>query len=144
MQGLNVAAGRVTYARRMDQGLEHTPAAGGAASGCRRGVGARGGERPRAPADGERRVSPPPASPIAGAREGADRSCVPLSCSRVVAAALLLALAALAPAAHAADRAFQPRWAKTVHGTITAVGNTNLTCPPAAANCVAAKSGSPR
>ena len=66
----------------------------------------------------------------------------PTALTRVV-AVVLLALAALAPAAHAADRAFQPRWAKTVHGTITAVGNTSLTCPPAAANCAAAKNGSP-
>src|SRR5258707_2014 len=53
-----------------------------------------------------------------------------------------LALALLAAPAHAADAPFTPRFATTVHGTITAVGNTVMTCPIAAANCAAARNGS--
>jgi hypothetical protein len=53
-----------------------------------------------------------------------------------------LALALAAAPAHAADVAFAPRYATTVHGTVTAVGNTLMTCPIGAANCAAARNGS--
>jgi hypothetical protein len=53
-----------------------------------------------------------------------------------------LALALVAAPAHAADAPFTPRFATTTHGTITAVGNTLMTCPIAAANCAAARGGS--
>ncbi len=52
-----------------------------------------------------------------------------------------LALALLAAPARAADAPFAPRFATTVRGDITAVGNTLMTCPIAAANCAAARGG---
>jgi hypothetical protein len=52
-----------------------------------------------------------------------------------------LAFALAAAPAYAADTQFTPRYATTVHGTITAVGNTLMTCPIAAANCAAARNG---
>ena len=52
-----------------------------------------------------------------------------------------LALALVAAPAHAADTPFAPRFAQTVRGAVTAVGNTSMTCPAAAANCAAAQGG---
>ena len=52
-----------------------------------------------------------------------------------------LALALVAAPAHAADTPFAPRFAQTVRGDVTAVGNTSMTCPAAAANCAAAQGG---
>ena len=54
-----------------------------------------------------------------------------------------LALALMAAPAHAADAPFTARFAQTAHGDITAVGNTSMTCPAAAANCAAAQGGAP-
>jgi hypothetical protein len=59
--------------------------------------------------------------------------------ARLLGAALALALTA-APA-HAADTPFAPRFAQTARGDVTAVGNTSMTCPAAAANCAAAQGG---
>jgi hypothetical protein len=52
-----------------------------------------------------------------------------------------LALALVAAPAHAADTPFAPRFAQTARGDVTAVGNTSMTCPAAAANCAAAQGG---
>src|SRR3954464_12024908 len=52
-----------------------------------------------------------------------------------------LALALMAAPAHAADAPFAPRFAQTAPGDVTAVGNTSMTCPAAAANCAAAQGG---
>jgi hypothetical protein len=52
-----------------------------------------------------------------------------------------LALALMAAPAHAADAPFAPRFAQTARGDVTAVGNTSMTCPAAAANCAAAQGG---
>jgi hypothetical protein len=52
-----------------------------------------------------------------------------------------LALALTAAPAHAADTPFAPRFAQTARGDVTAVGNTSMTCPAAAANCAAAQGG---
>jgi Protein of unknown function (DUF3344)/Ig domain of plant-specific actin-binding protein len=52
-----------------------------------------------------------------------------------------LALALVAAPARAADAPFTPRFATTVRGDVTAVGNTLMTCPIAAANCAAARNG---
>ena len=54
-----------------------------------------------------------------------------------------LALALMAAPAHAADTPFAPRFAQTARGDVTAVGNTSMTCPAAAANCAAAQGGAP-
>ena len=56
--------------------------------------------------------------------------------------ALLAALFVAAPA-HAADTPFAVRYAQTLHGNLSAVGNTLMTCPSAATHCAAAQSGSP-
>src|SRR4029079_15248711 len=56
--------------------------------------------------------------------------------------ALLTTLVVAAPA-HAADTPFSVRYAQTLHGNLSAVGNTLMTCPTAASNCAAARSGSP-
>src|SRR5262245_18090818 len=56
--------------------------------------------------------------------------------------ALLVALLVAAPA-HAADTPFSVRYAQTLHGNLSAVCNTLMTCPSAASNCAAARSGSP-
>jgi hypothetical protein len=56
--------------------------------------------------------------------------------------ALLATLLVAAPA-HAADAPFSVRYAQTLHGNLGAVGNTLMSCPTAAANCAAARSGSP-
>jgi hypothetical protein len=55
--------------------------------------------------------------------------------------ALFATLVVAAPA-HA-DAPFSVRYAETLHGNLSAVGNTLMTCPTAAANCAAARSGSP-
>jgi hypothetical protein len=52
-----------------------------------------------------------------------------------------LALALMAAPAHAADTPFAPRFAQTARGDVTAVGNTSMSCPAAAANCAAAQGG---
>jgi hypothetical protein len=54
-----------------------------------------------------------------------------------------LALALMAAPAHAADAPFTARFAQTARGDVTAVGNTSMTCPAAAANCAAAQGGAP-
>jgi hypothetical protein len=59
--------------------------------------------------------------------------------ARLLCATLALALLA-APAAHAADTPFSARFAQTVRGDVTAVGNTLLTCPASAA-CTTAQNG---
>ena len=51
----------------------------------------------------------------------------------------VLALALLAAPAYAADAPFTPRFAQTVRGDISAVGNTLLTCPVATAGCTNAQ-----
>jgi hypothetical protein len=56
--------------------------------------------------------------------------------------ALLAALLVAAPA-HAADAPFSLRYAETLHGNLSAVGNTLMSCPTGASNCAAARSGSP-
>jgi len=56
--------------------------------------------------------------------------------------ALLAALFVAAPA-HAADTPFSVRYAQTLHGNLSAVGNTLMSCPTGARNCAAARSGSP-
>ena len=55
--------------------------------------------------------------------------------------ALLTGLLAAAPA-HAADTSFSLRYAQTLHGNLSAVGNTLMSCPTAATNCAAARAGS--
>ena len=55
--------------------------------------------------------------------------------------ALLATLLVAAPA-HAADAPFSLRFAQTLHGNLGALGNTLMTCPSAASNCAAARSGS--
>jgi hypothetical protein len=55
--------------------------------------------------------------------------------------ALLAALFVAAPAA--ADAPFSLRYAQTLHGNLSAVGNTLMSCPTAASNCAAARGGSP-
>jgi hypothetical protein len=57
--------------------------------------------------------------------------------------ALLATLLLIAAPAHAADTPFSVRYAQTLHGNLSAIGNTLMTCPTAAANCAAARSGSP-
>ena len=59
-----------------------------------------------------------------------------------LAIALLATLVVAAPA-QAADTPFSVRYAQTLHGNLSAIGNTLMTCPTAAANCAAARSGSP-
>jgi hypothetical protein len=54
----------------------------------------------------------------------------------------LLAMLLVAAPAHA-DAPFSLRYAQTLHGNLGAVGNTLMTCPTAAGNCAAARSGSP-
>jgi hypothetical protein len=56
--------------------------------------------------------------------------------------ALLAALLVAAPA-QAADAPFSLRYAQTLHGNLSAVGNTLMSCPTGASNCAAARSGSP-
>jgi hypothetical protein len=56
--------------------------------------------------------------------------------------ALLGALFVAAPA-HAADAPFSLRYAQTLHGNLSSVGNTLMSCPTGASNCAAARSGSP-
>jgi curli biogenesis system outer membrane secretion channel CsgG len=55
--------------------------------------------------------------------------------------ALLAALLVAAPA-HAADAPFSLRYAETLGGNLSAVGNTLMSCPTGASNCAAARSGS--
>jgi hypothetical protein len=66
----------------------------------------------------------------------------PLSRACRLLCASTLALALLAAPAQAADVAFAPRFATTVHGDIRAAGNTLMSCPDADVNCAAARSGS--
>jgi hypothetical protein len=56
--------------------------------------------------------------------------------------ALVAALVVAVPA-HAADTPFSVRYAETLHGNLSAVGNTLMSCPTGASNCAAARSGSP-
>jgi hypothetical protein len=56
--------------------------------------------------------------------------------------ALFATLVVAAPA-NAADKPFSVRYAQTLHGNLNAIGNTLMTCPTAAANCAAARGGSP-
>jgi hypothetical protein len=55
--------------------------------------------------------------------------------------ALIAALLVAAPA-HAADAPFSLRYAQTLRGNLSAVGNTLMSCPTGASNCAAARSGS--
>jgi hypothetical protein len=55
--------------------------------------------------------------------------------------ALVAALLVAAPA-HAADAPFSLRYAETLRGNLSAVGNTLMSCPTGASNCAAARSGS--
>jgi hypothetical protein len=57
---------------------------------------------------------------------------------RTLGAVVLLGI--LAAPAHASDAAFSSRFAQTLHGNISAVGNTLMTCPSSAA-CTAAQNG---
>jgi hypothetical protein len=66
----------------------------------------------------------------------------PLSRASRLLCATTLALALLAAPAQAADVAFAPRFATTVHGDIRAAGNTLMSCPDADVTCAAARSGS--
>ena len=56
--------------------------------------------------------------------------------------ALLAALFVAAPA-HAADAPFSLRYSQTLHGNLSAVGNTLMSCPTGAPSCAAARNGSP-
>jgi len=49
----------------------------------------------------------------------------------------------VAAPANAADTPFSVRYEQTLHGNLDAIGNTLMTCPTAAANCTAARGGSP-
>jgi hypothetical protein len=65
----------------------------------------------------------------------------PLSRASRLLCATALALALLAAPAQAADTPFSSRFAQTVRGDISAVGNTLLTCPVATAGCTDAQNG---
>ena len=67
---------------------------------------------------------------------------MPKPITRIPLLIALLATLVVAAPAHA-DAPFSVRYAQTVHGNLSAVGNTLMTCPSAAANCAAARSGSP-
>jgi hypothetical protein len=68
---------------------------------------------------------------------------MPSPITRILPLIALLATLLVAAAAHAADTPFSVRYAQTLHGNLSAVGNTLMTCPTAASNCAAARSGSP-
>jgi hypothetical protein len=68
---------------------------------------------------------------------------MPIPITRFALVCALLATLLVAAPAHAADAPFSLRFAQTLRGNLSAVGNTLMTCPSAAANCAAARSGSP-
>ena len=68
---------------------------------------------------------------------------MPTSITRLLILIALLATLLVAAPAHAADAPFSLRYAQTLHGNLSAVGNALMSCPTAASNCAAARSGSP-
>ena len=62
--------------------------------------------------------------------------------SRIALLCALLAALLVAAPAHAADAPFASRFAQTLHGNLSAVGNTLMTCPSGASHCAAAQGGS--
>ena len=68
---------------------------------------------------------------------------MPTSITRLLILIALLATLLVAAPAQAADAPFSLRYAQTLHGNLSAVGNALMSCPTAASNCAAARGGSP-
>src|ERR1051325_2384014 len=68
---------------------------------------------------------------------------MPSPITRILPLLALLTALFVAAAAPAADTPFSVRYAQTLRGNLSAVGNTLMTCPTGASNCAAAQSGSP-